>query len=252
MQAPAKNSLTLLGVGTCSIIPGQVTTSALIRREGQNVLFDIGRGVANALAAYGVKQDDLQHIVLSHFHPDHISDLIPYLHGAAWSKVDRRTKDLAIHGPFGVRVQIMRLLSLFGADDFRNPSPEGRYEIRINEVMSEALVINDQHFDFISLPPCGNHGIRFRGGSELFALTGDGQTHEELVAFLRGVDVAVIDSGHITDEAILALAAESQAKTIVCSHLYRDINGGALTKRAQGLGYTGVIQCAEQGMQWEW
>jgi ribonuclease BN (tRNA processing enzyme) len=38
-------------------------------------------------------------LALTHFHPDHISDLIPLLQAGAWSRRDLRTSDLHIYGP---------------------------------------------------------------------------------------------------------------------------------------------------------
>jgi ribonuclease BN (tRNA processing enzyme) len=94
--------------------------------------------------------------------------------------------------------------------------------------------------------------VRFKGGGRTYALTGDGQSVEELVAFLRGVDVAVIDSGHIDDDVIIEVAVAAQPSHIVCSHLYREIDGERLTALATSKGFTGVITQATQGMQWQW
>lgn len=245
---PPDNSLTLLGVGTCNLVPGQVTTSAVIRKNGRSIVFDMGRGVSNALAAYGFKQDDILDIVLSHFHPDHLSDLIPYLHAAAWSRIDARSQNLIIHGPYGTRVQIMRLLSLFGPESLSQP----HYTVEINEVTSPTFSMGQDTYTFSSLPPSGNHGLQFVGGNKTYALTGDAQSLDELIPFLEGVDVAVIDSGHLTDETIVELAVGCNSHNIVCSHLYRVIDAEGLTNRARIGGYTGTITVAQQGMQWRW
>ncbi|HCJ33662.1 MAG TPA: hypothetical protein DHV65_05100, partial [Ktedonobacter sp.] len=61
------------------------------------------------------------------------------------------------------------------------------------------------------------------------------------IAFLRDVDRAIIDSGHIEDSEIMQLAASSQAKTIVCSHLYREIDAQQLQAQSTSAGYQGTI-----------
>ncbi|MBV9613842.1 MAG: hypothetical protein JO031_00130, partial [Ktedonobacteraceae bacterium] len=110
-----------------------------------------------------------------------------------------------------------------------------------HEVIEEHFHIGSHRFDFISLPPAGNHGLRFKWQGRRYALTGDSYFHPEEVAFLRDVDLAVIDSGHIEDSNIVDLALSSHVKHIVCSHLYREIDALQLRALAQQGGYEGVI-----------
>ena len=55
------------------------------------------------------------------------------------------------------------------------------------------------------------------------------------------MDVAVIDSGHLNDEQIADLAAGSQAKVMICSHLYRELNAERLYAAAKDKGYAGQL-----------
>ena len=75
----------------------------------------------------------------------------------------------------------------------------------------------------------------------MYVLTGDSFFHDEEVAFLSEVDVAVIDAGHSNDEEIVRLAVASQARTMVCSHLYRDIDAASLQLQAEQRGYRGMF-----------
>ena len=72
-------------------------------------------------------------------------------------------------------------------------------------------------------------------------MTGDSYFHQEEIAFLSNVDLAIIDSGHIEDAEIVQLAAATQAKTIVCSHLYREIDAPRLQALAEKDGYEGTL-----------
>ena len=80
------SSLTLLGTGTCQIEHNRRASSVLIELEGLPVLFDCGHGVVQRLLEVGIRHRDVEHVVLSHFHPDHVSDLVPLLQAGAWSK----------------------------------------------------------------------------------------------------------------------------------------------------------------------
>ncbi len=237
MKLPKMSSMTLLGTGTCQIEMERRASSVLVELEGTPILFDCGHGIVQRLLEVGVQHNELHHIVLSHFHPDHVSDLIPFLQAGAWSKHNSRTSDLHIYGPLGVRELIDGILRVFGPANFQQSS----YAIVVHEVTEEQLQIGSHHFDFVSLPPAGNHGLRFTWNEKLYAITGDSHFHEAEIAFLRNVDLAVIDSGHLEDSEIVELAVASQAKTLVCSHLYREIHAPRLQASAASRGYEGTI-----------
>lgn len=229
-----------------------MASSALIELDGGGatglrLIFDFGRGIAGRLTELGLRQDDVEHVVLSHYHPDHLSDLIPYLHAAAWSRIDPRTRDLHIYGPIGLEVQLMRLLSLFGPDNLVRES----YRVHLHEIRGERLTIAGRDFDFCDLPPADNHGLRFSAGGKSYALTGDSSYHAAEEDFLRGCELAVIDAGHLEDEELLALAAATRVPRLVCSHLYRELDEEALGQRARARGFNGRFIVGEDLMTFE-
>lgn len=231
------SSITLLGTGTCQIEHERRASSVLLELDGLPILFDCGHGVVQRLLEAGVSHDKLNHIVLSHFHADHVSDLIPLLQAGAWSRRDARSTDLHIYGPRGLHDLIGGLMNLFGLSSFTQPS----YAVHTHEMRAEQFEIETCGFDFISLPPAGNHGLRFEWHGKRYALTGDSHFHAQEIAFLKEVDLAIIDSGHLEDEQIVQLAAQSQARRIVCSHLYREIDAPRLQAWAEREGYMGTI-----------
>ncbi len=115
------------------------------------------------------------------------------------------------------------------------------YDILVHEVAGGQFSIGSYEFDFVSLPPASNHGLRFSWRGKKYAITGDSNFHEREITFLDKVDLAIIDSGHLEDDEIVQLAAASQAKTIVCSHLYREIDAPKLQTLAEKAGYEGTI-----------
>jgi ribonuclease BN (tRNA processing enzyme) len=227
--------ITLLGTGTCQL-DGRVTSSVLLEWDDLRVVFDFGRGVAGALASRGLRQDDVRHIVLSHHHPDHVSDLIPYLHAAAWSNTDPRSQSLRIYGPPGTAAFLEGLIGAFPPSDLHR---EG-YAIEIEEV-GPSFTIGDHWFGSVSLPPAGNHGIRFLMDEKTIGLTGDSHCHADLIEFLRSCDLAVIDSGHLEDGEIVDVLARSGCPRVVASHLYRELDVEKLLKEAQKHGFSGVL-----------
>jgi ribonuclease BN (tRNA processing enzyme) len=211
------SSITLLGTGTCQIEYERRASSVLLELDGLPLLFDCGHGIVQRLLEAGVRHDRLNHVILSHFHPDHVSDLIPLMQAGAWSRRDPRSTNLHIFGPPGTRYLIDVLMQLFNPASFSQPS----YRVYVHEITADSFAIEQHRFDFIDLPPANNHGLRFAWNGKRYAITGDSHFHEQEIVFLRGVDLAIIDSGHLEDEEIVQLAAQSQARVIVCSHLYR-------------------------------
>ena len=231
------SSITLLGTGTCQIEYERRASSVLLDIDGLPILFDCGHGTVQRLLEAGIQHNQLNHIILSHFHPDHVSDLIPLLHAAAWSRRNPRSTNLHIYGPAGTQKLVDGLMSVFGAASFTQPS----YAVQLHEVTEGPFEIDTRHFEFISLPPANNHGLRFTWNGKRYAITGDSHFHEQEIAFLSQVDLAVIDSGHPSDAEIVELAVRSQAKVIVCSHLYRELDAINLQSLASDAGYRGTI-----------
>lgn len=237
--------IVLLGTGTCQLQERRMASSVLVELPDLRFVFDFGRGIALRLVQQGLRQDEVEHVVLSHFHPDHLSDLIPYLHAACWSQVDPRHRDLHIYGPPGLEVQLMRLLSLFGPHDLSRPE---HFRVHLHEIHDSCFAIGRHRLEVADLPPAGNRGIKLQLGDLSCALTGDSGFHTQEIEFLRDVDLAVIDAGHLSDDEIVDLAAGTQVRTLVCSHLYRELDAAELQTRAGARGYRGRLLVGEDGM----
>ncbi len=219
----------------------RATSSVLLELGELKLVYDFGRGISQRLASLGLIQNDIKHVIISHFHPDHFSDLIPYLQAASWSRIDPRTTNLSIYGPRGTKNLIKKISDLLGEQkqNFR------RYKPIVCEVDNGKINIENLQFSFVKLPPANNHGIKFTFNNKTVAITGDSEFHQKEVDFLKNTDVAIIDSGHIEDEEIVRLSVLSQAKQIVCSHLYRNLDENELNNRASAAGYHGRVIIGE-------
>ena len=136
------SSITLLGTGTCQIEHERRASSVLLELDGLLVLFDCGHGVSQRLLEAGISHDKLSHIVLSHFHADHVSDLIALLQAGAWSRRDARSSDLHIYGPRGVQRLVDGLMNLFEPSSFTQPA----YAVRVYEITTEGFEIGTQNW----------------------------------------------------------------------------------------------------------
>jgi len=232
-----KGKITLLGTGTCQIQSHRMASSVLIELGNLKVIYDIGRGICQRLNQLGFKQKDIKHIVLSHFHPDHCSDLIPFLHAASWSKIDPRKTQLNIYSPIGFKNRYIKLLKIFTPGKLVNDN----YKVKIHKISQHKFSIGKYKFIFSKLPPINNHGLKFTFNHKTYAITGDSDFHQQEIDFIKNTDLAIIDSGHITDKDIIDLSVETQAKKIVCYHQYRELDEKKLNSQAKKQDYQGKI-----------
>lgn len=233
-------SVTLLGTGTCEIRPDRMSTSALVDLENVSFVFDMGRGTTQRLSELARANDDICHVLISHFHPDHVSDIIPFLQCGAWSRVDPRTKDLHIYGPPG----ILKLINGFYDLLSKEALVRDTYAVHVHELEPGPFFIEGQELEYISLPGSGNHGVIFTCNGKRYGLSGDATEVEPLILFLQRVDVGVIDSGHLSDDEIVRVAAQSNTPKIICSHIYRELDLPALALAAKNEGFKGELLVA--------
>ena len=236
-----KNRVVILGSGSANLVPQKAAASVLIESNGMRVVYDFGRNISTRLVQLGLMQDDVEHIFLSHFHPDHVTDLYPFLHAASWSQIDKRTRDLHIYGPIGTKDFVQRLLNVF---DWQNEFSNG-FRIHSHDITEATVAIGSQIFEVADLHH--SHGMRFGK----VAIAGDASLTPALVRLLRGVELGVFDSGHLSNEEIVQLAVQTQAKTLVCSHQYRQLDQKALASVAHAQGFTGKLIVAEDLLTFE-
>jgi ribonuclease BN (tRNA processing enzyme) len=240
-----KPRLVILGTGTCQLEPNRMASSVLVQLPEAQFVFDMGRGISLRLVEVGLRQDDIEHVVLSHFHADHIGDLVPFLQAAAWSRTDPRSTTLHVYGPLGVKVQMMRLIGLCGPDELLKPT----FDVQVHEVRGNEFTIGKLQLSTTDLPPAGNRGISFTCNGKRIGFTGDSSFHAQEIEFLKGLDLAVIDSGHLSDDELVDLATLSSCNEIYLSHLYRELNVPALQASAEKKGYKGRFVLAHDLME---
>ena len=96
MSAVASLSITFLGTRDAAVTPKTFTTSQLLRLGDRLVLVDCGRGSADQLWRDGVEARDLDAILLTHWHPDHVAGMPKVLRRASSR---RRERPLRLHAP---------------------------------------------------------------------------------------------------------------------------------------------------------
>lgn len=101
--------ITVLGSGGPIPEGDRAQSGLLVERASESLLVDCGSGVLLRLGELGLDLRKLEHILLTHCHLDHLSDLLPLLK-ARWLLGATKT---TVCGPVGTRGLLSRLLALF-------------------------------------------------------------------------------------------------------------------------------------------
>ena len=100
----------LLGCGGVMPLPDRALTSLYVRYNGRAILIDCGEGTQTSLRRCEVKHSQIDAIMFTHLHADHVSGTVGLL---LTFGLEGRTEPLKIYGPHGIKaaVEAMRIIA---------------------------------------------------------------------------------------------------------------------------------------------
>jgi len=181
-----------VGTGDAFGAGGRRQSAVLLRGERGCTLLDCGGTTNTGLAELGVERDEIDAILISHFHGDHFGGLPLLLLGALYE--DARSHPLHIAGPPGVEERVRALCTAMGHTIegrewtfplyFSELAAGGLHEIGPAAVESFET---RHHLD--SCP----HGYRIRLGGRTIAYSGDTGWFDNLPAATAGADLFICE-----------------------------------------------------------
>jgi ribonuclease BN (tRNA processing enzyme) len=220
--------LAFLGTGTC--VSTRSNPSALAISSGNEIaLVDCGGGCYHQIGRLGDAcfcHEKINAVLLTHFHPDHVTGLIDIIWGEMWDPVAPRTAPLTLAGPVGLtRFFKECVLPIIG--DHRIPFNLHFHELDHDEVF---------HGSFFSARSyklshtAASTGYCIEIGNRRLGITGDTGFCDNLPILLSSSDSAIIEwslSGnetapyHLSDNDILRLIqAGLMPSKVYFTHLY--------------------------------
>ena len=224
--------LTTIGTGTAAPWATRVQAGHLVETRGVRALFDCGSGVVTRFATLGLDWRDLTHVVITHFHADHVLDIPTLLTAWRYGMLPPRRAPLAIVGPRGVRELVDRLTAVLDVSYAGYDFPVTFHELD----PGGELVLGPQASLRCMKVPHTAESVAYlvEGDSRRLVYSGDTGYDEALARWAERCDVFLCEcslpdamgiSSHLTPASVGAMAAIARPRLLALTHLYPPLEG---------------------------
>ena len=224
--------LTILGNNGPFPAAGGACSGYLIQSGGISILIDCGNGVLANLQKF-IRFEELDAIILTHLHSDHISDM----HVLKYAVQIKRKR-----GHFDRAIEV-----------FAPPEPVEEYgrlyvkDAFILKTIAEdtILKIGDFSITFAQMKhPSMDFAVKVECGGKKFVFSGDTSWTDKIISFSKGADLLMLDAGllerdfaegapHLTAAQCGIAASEAGVKKLLLTHFWPDYDVNELLAEAR-------------------
>jgi ribonuclease BN (tRNA processing enzyme) len=224
--------LRFVGCGDAFGSGGRSNTCFHVTGERVNFLIDCGASSLPALKRLEIVRDDIDLVLITHFHGDHFAGLPFLLLDAQFS---RRTRPLVIAGPEGIETRLAQVMEAL----FENSSKtKQRFELSVVALRPEQT----RNFGAVKVTPYpvvhGESGgpflaYRIEAAGRVIAYSADTEWTEMLIPLARDADLFVAEAyyfdkivrNHLSLKTLEAHLPEIKPKRLVLTHMSDDMLG---------------------------
>jgi len=245
--------LTVIGSGTGVPSRRRGSPCLALKAAGRLLVMDLGAGSLRSLLRYGLDFSAIDVLALSHLHPDHVGDLIPFLFATRYSLGYTRREPFRLLAARGFGRFHQQLMEAFagwvepppGLMDLRELDPDGPDAVRDPDLVIKSAPTNHT---------AGSLAFRVEAEGRSLVYSGDTDVSDSLVDLARGVDLLVLEAanpfkvaGHLTPAEAGRLAAQAGAARLLLTHFYPPCDAVDVVALAAPE-FAGEIQRAEDGL----
>jgi ribonuclease BN (tRNA processing enzyme) len=251
--------LTVLGRSPAAPNPGEACAGYLVEGGGGRVLVDIGPGIVAQLLRLH-HPDELDAVVISHMHADHMLDLVTLRYVYPW-RARPREQRLRVVAPPGSADQLLDLARGVGnarhfEDSFRLSEHDGSSTFSYSGLSLTPV----QTLHYI---PCW--GFRMEADGRRLSYTADTAPCGGLADLADGTDLLLSEAtlrsldedaeppeprGHLLPAEAGAAARDGRAGRLLLTHLPIE-NGGSAAREAAASAFGGEVEIAEPSRSYE-
>lgn len=252
--------VTILGSAAAGANAGSGCTGYLVRAGGTTVLIDCGPGTVPELKRW-IDVRDLDAIVISHMHLDHILDLVTLRGAYRYAPEPFEGRIPLWLPPGGAEI----LDGLAAPLDLDHHSPLFFDQVFATQEYNpiDSLQVGSVSIDFAPAQhsmPAWAMRIARTGSEGAIGITGDTGPVTRLTAFLQGVETLVceatllesevspIDRGHLTAQEAGRMAQTCRAGRLILTHTWDEWGADRLTRDALSA-FDGPVEIAWPGME---
>jgi len=193
------SELVLIGTSDAFGAGGRRQSAYLLRTPAGSALLDCGGSTTSGLSALGIAREEIDAILITHFHADHFGGIPLLLLGAQYA--DRRRRPLVIAGPPGVERRVREVARALGhsLDDHRLG-----FEVRFEELLTgstrEIGPVSARAFATFHSPDSHPHGLVVNAGQRRIAYSGDTGWFDALPGEVNGADLFLCECTQVQRE----------------------------------------------------
>ncbi len=245
--------LTTIGTGTAAPHATRVASAHLVNAGSVSLLLDCGAGSVHRMASLGVPWQSITHVALTHFHADHIADMVMLVMGWRWGQLPPRSDPVTVYGPPGTGAFLESLAALYGPWLLAPGFP-----LTIRELVPDEVARLPDGVELTALPvPHTAESVAYSvvQGATRFVYTGDTGYDERLADWAAGCDVLLAECSlpdsmavreHLTPRQAGTLAARAHSKRLVLTHFYAPVEFVDIVAEVAEQ-YTGPVVLATDG-----
>jgi ribonuclease BN (tRNA processing enzyme) len=218
-----------VGCGDAFGSGGRQNTCFHVTGDSANFLIDCG---ATALPRLGVARNDIELILITHFHGDHFAGLPFFLLDAQFS---RRTRPLVIAGPQGIETRLAQVMEAL----FEHSSKtKQKFDLSVVALRPEEKytfgAIGVTPYPVVHGESGGPHlAYRIEAEGRVIAYSADTEWTETLVPLAKDADLFIAEAytydrpvkNHLSLAALEAHLADIRPKRLILTHMGDDMLG---------------------------
>lgn len=196
-----------------------------VKSGTESILIDPGPGSIRQLLKLGFDYNDLDSVILTHFHPDHCLDFISFLFACKYPLAPRQ-KDLSVIGPPGLKSFYNGVIGIFG-----NAVIPELFKLDLKEIQEAVSVGNQTE---LTIKPVmhvdSSIGIRYKDAlGRILCYSGDTDYCDNIIKLAQKADLLILEcsfpnegkvKGHLTPSYAGSIARKAEAKRLILTHLY--------------------------------